>query len=133
MFKKGFTCGAMDLLHPGHLLMLEDCKKYCKILIVGLHIDPSIERPEKHKPVETVEERAVRLIACKYVDAVIKYSTEEQLYKILQKLNPDVRFLGEDHQGKPFTGDDLPIPIIYNPRNHNYSSTNLIDRIKNEI
>lgn len=130
---KGFTCSAFDLLHAGHLIMLKEVRAQCDYLIVGLHTDPSIDRPEKHKPIETVEERKIRLQACKYVDKIITYDTEADLYNLLKELKPDIRFLGEDHKGKPFTGDDLPIKIVYNSRNHNYSSSNLRERIKNNV
>lgn len=129
---KGFTCGSMDLCHAGHLLMLKDCKAQCDYLIVGLQTDPSLDRPEKNKPVETVEERMIRLKSCKYVDKILIYSTEADLYNLLKELRPDIRFLGEDHKGKPFTGDDLPIKIIYNKRDHDFSSSNLRQRIIDE-
>jgi glycerol-3-phosphate cytidylyltransferase len=125
----GFTCGSFDFLHAGHVLMLKECREQCDYLIVGLQTDPSIDRPEKHEPVETIEERKIRLNGCKYVDEIVMYEREAELYELLKKLKPDVRFLGEDHRGKPFTGDDLPIRIIFNTRDHNYSSSNLIERI----
>lgn len=127
----GFTAGALDLLHAGHLIMLKECKSQCDILIVGLQVDPSIDRPEKHKPIETLTERVLRLQGCKYVDKIMVYKRESDLYNLLKDLKPDIRFLGEDHKGKKFTGDDLSIKIIYNTRKHNYSSSNLIERIKN--
>ncbi len=125
----GFTCGALDLLHAGHVIMLKECKAQCDFLIVGLQTDPSIDRPEKHKPAETVEERMIRLQGCKYVDKIVVYDTEADLYNILKELKPDVRFVGEDHKGQPFTGDDLPIEIIWNSRTHNHSSSNLRERV----
>lgn len=125
----GFTCGSMDLLHAGHVLMLKECKEKCDHLIVGLQTDPSIDRKGKNKPFETIKERKIRLEGCKYVDKIIVYKTELDLYKLLKKLKPDIRFLGQDHKGKPFTGDDLPIKIVFNSRNHNYSSSNLLKRI----
>lgn len=133
MVKKviGFTCGAMDLLHAGHVLMLKECKEQCDYLIVGLHTDSTFDRPEKNKPIETVEERTIRLEGCKYVTAIIKYNTEKELYKILVKLKPTIRFIGADWKGKHFTGDDLPIKVIFNSRNHDFSSRNLRERIKN--
>ncbi len=122
----GFTCGIFDLLHAGHILMLKECREQCDFLIVGLQINP---RPGKSQPIETLEERMIRLEGCKYVDKIITYDTEEDLYKLLQELKPDLRFLGVDHQGKPFTGDDLPIKVIFNSRDHSYSSTDLRSRI----
>lgn len=126
----GFTAGAMDLLHAGHLIMLKEIKAQCDELIVALQTDPSLDRPEKHKPIETVEERMIRLKACKYVDRIVTYDRESDLVNLLKELQPDIRFLGADWKGKHFTGDDLPIKVIFNSRNHNYSSSNLIQRIK---
>ena len=126
---KGFTAGTLDLLHTGHLLMLKECKAQCDFLVVGLQTDPTLDRPEKNKPVETVEERIIRLQGCRYVDKIITYDTEADLYNLLKELKPDVRFVGEDWKDKHFTGDDLPIKVIFNSRTHNYSSSNLKKRI----
>jgi glycerol-3-phosphate cytidylyltransferase len=126
---KGFTCGAFDLLHPGHILMLKEIRGQCDFIIIGLHTDPTIDRPEKNKPIETIEERRIRLEACKYIDEIIEYNTEADLYELLKNLNPDIRFLGADWEGKHFTGDDLLIKVIFNSRDHVYSSTNLRKRI----
>ncbi len=130
--KIGFTCGAFDLLHAGHIITLKECKENCDFLIVGLQTDPTLDRPEKNKPMESLKERRIRLEGCKYVDKIIVYDTEVTLYKILEKINPDIRFVGVDHKGKPFTGDDLSIKIYYNKRDHNYSSTNLRKKIINQ-
>jgi glycerol-3-phosphate cytidylyltransferase len=123
---KGFTAGIFDLLHAGHIIMLKEIKAQCDFLVVGLQINP---RPGKDKPIETIEERMIRLQGCKYVDKILTYDTENDLYNLLKELRPDVRFLGMDHKGKPFTGEDLPIEIIFNSRNHNYSSSSLRKRI----
>lgn len=125
----GFTCSAFDLLHAGHIIMLQECKAQCDYLIVGLQTDPSIDRPEKHKPIETVEERMIRLKGCKYVDKIVIYDTEVDLFNLLKELKPDVRFIGEDWKGKQFTGIELGQKVIWNSRNHNYSSSNLRERI----
>ena len=130
---KGFTCGAFDLGHAGHLIMLKEVKAQCDYLIFGLQTDPSIDRPDKHKPIETVEERMIRLQSCKYVDKIMVYDTEADLYNLLKELKPDIRFLGEDWKGKHFTGDDLTIKVIFNSRKHDYSSSNLIQRIKQNV
>jgi len=126
----GFTCGAFDLLHPGHLRMLKECQSQCDFLVVGLQEDPSIDRLEKNKPIETLEERKERLEACKYVDDVLVYTTERTLVDLLKFVQPDVRFIGADWEGKPFTGMELPIKVIFNTRNHNLSSSALRNRIK---
>ncbi len=125
----GITFSSFDLLHAGHIAMLGEAKEHCRYLIVGLQTDPTIDRPEKNKPVESVLERWIRLTGCKYVDKIIPYETEEDLLNILQFVKPDVRIIGEEYWGKDFTGKDLPIKIYYNRRRHNYSTTNLRKRI----
>ena len=112
--------------------MLKDAKVQCDKLIVGLQTDPTIDRPEKNKPIQSYEERYIQLEAVKYVDEIIKYDTEEDLYKKLLDINPDVRILGSDYIGKSFTCDDLDIEIYYHERNHNYSTTNLRKNIVSE-
>ena len=126
----GFTCSCFDLLHAGHILMLQDAKRQCDKLIVGLQTDPTIDRPDtKNKPIQSLEERRIQLEAIKYVDEIFTYDTEEDLYKKLLDIKPDVRILGSDYIGKSFTGDDLDIKIYYHDRNHNYSTTNLRKKI----
>ena len=111
--------------------MLRDAKTQCDKLIVGLQTDPTLDRPEKNKPIQSYEERYIQLEAIKYVDDIIKYETEEELYQLLKVLMPDVRILGSDYKdGRYFTGDDLDIKIYYHDRNHNYSSSNLREKIK---
>tara|TARA_B110000211_G_scaffold73268_1_gene85139 strand:- start:120 stop:533 length:414 start_codon:yes stop_codon:yes gene_type:complete len=130
---RGFTCGTMDLLHAGHILMLKEVKKQCHYLVVGLHTDPTIDRPEKNKPIQSIEERRIQLEAVKYVDEIVEYDTEEDLVKLLKEISPEVRFVGEDWKDNPnLTGIDLPIKIVFNTRDHNYSSTELRDRILNQ-
>jgi len=129
--KVGFVASAFDLCHAGHLAMLKEAKEHCNFLIVALHTDPTIDRPEtKSKPIETVFERWVRLDACKNVDKIIPYDTEADLFNLLAIIKPDVRFLGTDYVGKDYTGRELNIEIVYLKRMHNFSSTNLRDRIK---
>ena len=130
--KVGFTCSCFDLLHAGHILMLKDAKEQCDYLIVGLQTDPTLDRPEKNKPIQSFEERYIQLQAVKYIDEIFIYDTEEDLYKKILYFNPDVRILGSDYIDKPFTGDDLNIPIYFHNRKHNYSSTNLRGSIVSE-
>ena len=136
MFKQnkvGFTASSFDLLHAGHILMLEEAKTVCDHLIVALHTDPSIDRPEKRKPIQSVVERQIQLKAVKYVDEVVVYETEEDLMNLLKTLPIDIRIVGEDYVGKNFTGFEYcannDIEIYYNSRRHNYSSTELLERI----
>jgi glycerol-3-phosphate cytidylyltransferase len=125
MNKIGFTCSAFDLLHAGHISMLEEAKSQCDFLVVGLHTDPTIDRPKKNKPIQTILERYIQLEGCRYVDKIIPYDTEDDLINLLMILNPDVRIIGEEYKTKDFTGKDMDIPIYYNRRQHDYSSSAL--------
>ena len=126
----GFTCSCFDLLHAGHIMMLKDAKKQCNYLIVGLQTDPTIDRPEtKNKPIQSFEERYIQLEAVKYINEIIVYKTEKNLYDLIKKINPDIRILGSDYINKKFTGDDLEIDIYYHKRNHDFSSTSLRKKI----
>ena len=128
----GFTCSSFDLLHAGHLIMLKDAKSKCDKLIVGLQTDPSIDRKEKNKPIQSLEERKIQLEAVKYVDEIITYETELDLKKLLDELDPDIRILGSDWKGKPFTGYSLHIPIYFHERKHDYSTSALRRKIYKE-
>tara|TARA_B100000953_G_scaffold221080_1_gene182977 strand:- start:2574 stop:2978 length:405 start_codon:yes stop_codon:yes gene_type:complete len=127
--KIGFTCGAFDLLHAGHVVMLKEARENCEHLIVGLQTDPSIDRQEKNQPVQSVYERFTQLSAIKYVDEVIPYDTERSLIDLLESTPINVRFIGEDYIDKSFTGDDLPIKIYYTNRKHSFSSSGLRQRV----
>lgn len=128
-YHRGFTASSFDLLHAGHIMMLREAKSICDYLIVGLQIDPSIDREGKNKPVQPFMERFIQISAVKYVDEVIPYKTEQDLRDLLIHLPIDVRILGEDHYGKKFTGWDLEEKglhaIYFNRRKHNWSTTNL--------
>ena len=89
----GFTCSAFDLLHAGHIIMLKDAKRQCDYLIAGLQTDPTIDRKEKNKPIQSLEERKIQLQAVKYIDEIIIYSSEKELYELIKKINPDIRIL----------------------------------------
>lgn len=128
--KVGFTCSSFDLLHAGHILMLEEAKKNCDYLIVGLQTDPTIDRPHKNMPIQTVYERFTQLKGCKYVDEIVPYSTEEDLLNVLTTYPIDVRIIGEDYIDKQFTGHNLPIEVYFNRRQHNFSTTDLRQRVK---
>ena len=125
----GFTCSCFDLLHAGHLIMLKDAKSKCDKLIVGLQTDPTIDRKDKNKPIQSLEERKIQLEAVKYIDEIIVYETENDLRKLIFDLDPDIRILGSDWKGKPFTGYNLNIPIYFHERKHDYSTTNLRNKI----
>lgn len=126
--RTGFTCSAFDLLHAGHIVMLEEAKTQCDYLIVGLHTNPQIDRPEKNKPIQSTLERFIQLKGCRFVDEIIPYDTEEDLLNLLKIIQPDVRILGQEYENKDFTGKSLNIPIYYNKRQHSYSSSELRKR-----
>ena len=131
--KIGFTASSFDLLHPGHVLMLEECKKNCDYLIVALLSDPTKDRPNKNKPIQTLFERYTTLSSIKYVDKILPYESESDLEQILLSVPIDIRFIGEDYIGIDFTGkkicEDLSIEIFYNSRKHQFSSSGLRDKI----
>ncbi|AUR83002.1 cytidylyltransferase-like protein [Vibrio phage 1.031.O._10N.261.46.F8] len=128
----GFTCGSFDLCHYGHHLMFEEAKSQCDYLLVGLQTDPTIDRKDtKNKPIQNMEERLGQLKACKYIDGIVVYNTEEELLDYLTRSvdHIDVRFVGADWRGKEFTGYELPIPVIFNKRDHEYSTSYLRTRV----
>ena len=130
----GFTCSTFDLLHAGHILMLAEAKSICDYLIVGLQIDPSIDRPNvKNKPVQSIVERFVQLSAVKFVDEIIVYQTEKDLEDMLMFLPITIRIIGEEYKDKEFTGKQIceqrSIQIYYNQRKHSFSTTELRNRV----
>jgi glycerol-3-phosphate cytidylyltransferase len=130
MRKTGFTCSCFDLFHAGHIMMLKEAKSVCDYLIVGLQTDPTIDRPEKNKPIQSVFERYVQLEACKYVDEIVVYATEKDLLDILHSYPIDVRIVGDEYKDKDFTGKDLShIEMYYNTRKHSFSTTELRKRV----
>jgi len=128
----GFTCSTFDLLHSGHIIMLEEAKHQCDYLIVGLQNDPTEDRPEKNKPIQSIVERFIQLKAVKFIDEIIVYNTEQDLIDLLSFLPIDVRILGEEYQNKEFTGKalclDKNIKLHYNKRAHRFSSSELRKR-----
>lgn len=131
--KIGFTCSTFDLLHAGHITMLEEAKRHCDFLIVGLQNDPTEDRPEKNKPVQSIVERQLQLAAVKYVDEIVIYNTEQDLKDLLLCLPIDIRVLGDEYEHKDFTGKDIAeqrgSKIIYNGRDHSFSSSSLRKRV----
>jgi glycerol-3-phosphate cytidylyltransferase len=123
MKKVGVIAGNFDVIHPGYIKMFKECKENCDEFIILLHTDPTIERPEKIKPILSVEERDEMLMSIKYIDNVFTYTTEKELIELISLLNPSVRFLGDDYKGNNFTGSHLNIPIHYLDRSHGWSTT----------
>ena len=135
--KIGFTCSTFDLLHAGHITMLEEAKHHCDYLIVGLQTDPTVDRPEsKNAPIQTIVERQIQLAAVKYIDEIVVYTTEQDLTDLLLTLPIDVRVLGDEYKTKEFTGNNIAkdrgCKIIYNGRDHSFSSTSLRKRVQAE-
>ena len=133
IMKVGFTCSSFDLLHSGHVQMLRDAKEQCDYLIVGLQTDPTIDRPEKNKPIQTVVERYTQLKAVGYVDEIIPYTTEQDLEDILAMYHINVRILGEEYKNGKFTGRAIcssrGIELHFNKREHRFSSSELRKRV----
>jgi cytidyltransferase-like protein len=125
----GFTAGNFDLLHPGYIYTFEEAKRHCDKFIVFLQRDPSLHRKSKYKPIIPPYERYKTLMSIKYIDEVYMYQTEEELLELIKYFKPDVRILGEDYIGQPFTGHDLPIRVIYTTRSHDWSTTKIKDLI----
>ena len=129
----GITFGAFDLLHAGHVAMLEEAKRNCDFLMVGLHVDPTVERPDtKNKPIQSVYERWKQLNAMKAVDEIIPYENEQDIVNMLATLGINKRFIGSDYKDKVITGkgtcDSRGIEIVFIDRVHNYSSSELRTR-----
>jgi glycerol-3-phosphate cytidylyltransferase len=132
--KIGITFSTFDMLHAGHIAMLSDAKNHCDYLIAGLQTDPTIDRPDtKNSPVQSIVERQIQLAACRYVDEVVVYQTEQDLVDLLLILPIDVRVLGVEYEGKKFTGDEAcwqrGIDIVFNGRDHSFSSSSLRKRV----
>lgn len=127
--KIGITFSAFDLLHAGHIKMLEEAKAQCDYLIVGLQTDPTIDRPQKNKPTQSVVERYIQLKGCKFVDEIIPYATEQDLEDILRAFKIDVRIIGEEYKTQNFTGrsycEKTGIRFYFNKRDHRFSSSAL--------
>lgn len=131
----GLTASTFDLLHAGHIEMLREAKAQCDYLICALQIDPSVDRPEKNSPVQTVVERYTQLEAVKFVDEIIPYLHETDLEDILQMRPITVRILGDEYRDKDFTGRDIcksrDIDLYFNRRDHRFSSSGLRERVSN--
>lgn len=131
----GITASAFDLLHSGHIAMLREAKTQCDYLICALHVDPSLDRLEKNKPIQNTVERYTQLAAVKYVDEIVPYLYEKELIDIIEMYMPDVRILGDEYKDTEFTGrelcDRLGIELYFNTRNHRFASSELRSRIAN--
>ena len=129
----GFTCSTFDLLHAGNVQMLREAKEQCDYLLVGLQMDPSVDRAEKNAPVQSIVERYTQLKGVRYVDEIIPYQTEADLEDILGMYHIDVRVLGEEYRDKTFTGRAIclkrGIELYYNKREHRFSTSDLRKRV----
>lgn len=126
---RGITASCFDLFHAGHVIMLKEAKNVCDYLIVALQTDPSIDRPSKNPPIQSIYERFIQVDACRYVDEVLIYDNEEDLINLLHTVDFDVRILGEEYKGTKFTGYDMNTYFYFNKRNHGWSSTELKQRV----
>ena len=133
MKKIGIIAGNFDVIHPGYVAMFKECKANCDKFIVLLHIDPSIERPNKLKPILSTEERIEMLRCFKQIDDVLTYNLESELHELITLVKPNVRFLGEDYKDKDYTGKDLNIPVHWIGRDHGWSTTKFKLQIASEV
>lgn len=124
-YKKGILAGAFDLIHPGYVRLFKDAKRICDYLIIALHEDPSVERPNKLPPLMSISERTEILLSIRFVNQIVSYRTEEDLYNLIKKMKPEVIIVGDDHKDTEVTGSDLGIPIHYHVRSTNWSTTKL--------
>ena len=124
-----FTAGNFDIIHPGYTATFEEAKRHCDKFIVFLHGDPSSTRNTKYKPVVPYYDRYKMLMSIRHIDEVYMYQTEEELLELMKTFKLDVRILGEDYLGKPFTGDKLLHEVIYTTRSHEWSTTKFKNRI----
>lgn len=131
--KIGFIAGSFDIIHPGYIEMFQHAKKNCDYLIVGLHTDPTIERPNKMKPILSVDDRTKILSSIKFIDEIVYYDTEVELENILKEIKIDIRFLGDDYRNCKYTGSSLNIPVNFIDRSHGWSSTKLKLSIEKSI
>ena len=129
----GFTASTFDLLHAGHIAMLRESKSICDYLICGLQVDPSMDRPEKNAPVQTLVERWTQLQAVKYEDEIIPYQTEKDLEDILELFDMNYKIMGKEYKDKDFTGKEIcrrrGIQLYFNKRDHRFSSSGLRERV----
>ena len=132
----GIVASSFDLLHAGHIMMLREAKSKCDHLIAAIQTDPTVDRPEKNTPVQTIVERYIQLSAVKYVDEIIVYTTEQDLEDILEMYPIDIRVLGEEYRDKDFTGREIckrrGIQLYFNKRDHRFSSSDLRKRVTNK-
>jgi glycerol-3-phosphate cytidylyltransferase len=133
----GFTASTFDLLHAGHVSMLREAKEQCDYLICGLQVDPSLDRPEKNKPVQSLVERYTQLAGVKYVDEIIPYQSEDDLIDILNMVNIDIRIIGAEYKDTTFTGRATcakrGIEIYFNKRDHRFSTSDLRKRVTDAV
>ncbi len=134
--KRGITFSAFDLLHAGHIKMLEDAKRHCDYLIIGLQTDPTLDRPEKNRPTQTVVERYIQLKVCIHVDEIVPYATEQDLEDILHSFKIDVRIIGDEYKEKDFTSiaycEEKGVELYFNKRDHWFSSSALREVVANK-
>lgn len=133
-YKTGVIAGNFDIIHPGYIKMFSEMKSECEHVIILLQTDPTIERPEKLKPVLSVQERTEMLLSLRQIDQILTYTTESDLYELLVEVNPSVRFLGDDYKNRTdYTGYDLDIPIYFLDRSHGWSTTKFKQLISKTI
>ena len=130
---RGFIAGNFGIIHPGYIKTFKECKENCDHFTILLHTDPTIERPNKLKPILSVDERIEVLSSIKFIDDIKVYTYENELVELLKNGNFNIRFLGDDYVNKDFTGKNLKIPVYYISRNHGWSTTKFKNLLVNSF
>ena len=131
--KKGIIAGNFDVIHPGYVSMFKEIKDNCEEVYILLHDDPTIERPEKKKPILSIEERREMLEMMFTYPIILSYNTEEELLFLIKSINPDVRFLGDDYIDKDYTGKEIGTLIHWIDRSHGWSTTKFKQAIADSL
>jgi glycerol-3-phosphate cytidylyltransferase-like family protein len=131
--KTGFVASAFDVMHPGYVMLLKECRDNCNYLVVGLHENPAWERDGKNSPIMSLSERFILLKSIRYISEIAPYKNESELLNLLNFYKPDIRFLGSDYNTpemkKKITGHTLCKETYYINRFHDYSSSGIRTKI----
>ncbi len=126
-----FTNGCFDVLHPGHLDLLRQARAQGDVLVVAINSDESVRRLKgPDRPIFTQEERAMLLAGLEFVDFVTVFE-EDTPYEVISLLKPHVLVKGSDYRLDEVVGRDLVERVVLVPLKEGYSTTRVIERIKN--
>ena len=130
--KKVFVNGSFDVLHRGHLELLNYAKSLGSFLYVAIDTDERIkEKKGSSRPVHSLEERMFHLENLKAVDAVLSFGSDEQLEGLVKIIEPDIMLVGSDWKDKPVIGSHYAKELQFFDRIDGYSTTKIIQSIIN--